>query len=136
MGAVTVVIIISRSPDFLEEESRAQSPAFLFGNLLYFILIMDNDLRKLVEENLVLSRETHEMVKGLERSARWGRFFTLLYWALIIASVVGAYYFIQPYLNATLGAYQGILSGVDQIQSKTQSLPDSQALKSLLDNFR
>ena len=83
-----------------------------------------------------LTAKTHELVQKMWNANRWGRIFRVFYWVLIIGVSVGAYYYFEPYLESLLGAYQGILSGVEKIQGTTQSLPDSETLNSLLEKFR
>ena len=52
--------------------------------------------------------DNHKILKRLQRSARWGRFWHFLKWSVIIVSAVAGYYYVQPYLNATIAAWQKI----------------------------
>ncbi len=56
---------------------------------------------RMVEENNALLRKMH-------RSALVGRIFSILYWVIIIGLSVGAFYFIQPYVNQIQGLYGGL----------------------------
>lgn len=100
------------------------------------IVTMDPDIKRLLEENLAVSRETNELLKKVVSAQRWGRVFRVIYWVLIIGASVGAYYLIQPYVQMLLGGYNSILSGVESVQKTTQSLPDVSSLNSLLNTLK
>lgn len=97
---------------------------------------MNPDEKRLLEENLAVSKETNELLKKVVSAQRWGRIFHIFYWVLIIGASVGAYYFVQPYLQTVLGNYESIMSGLEKVQKTTGSLPDSSPLNSLLNNLR
>ncbi len=65
----------------------------------------DSESKKLLEETLRLSQENNNILHSLRRSMRLARFMSLLYWVFIIGSAVGAYYFIQPYINQLRAVY-------------------------------
>lgn len=75
---------------------------------------MDEDdferLEKLVEDN-------HRMLKDLHRSMRISRFFTILYWAAIIAIGLGAYYYVQPFIEPFLKTGQSVFQNIKDVQS-------------------
>jgi hypothetical protein len=47
----------------------------------------------------------------------WGRIWRIAYWTLIIGSAVGAYYFIQPYIEQMIGVYGDTKSQLDSVNS-------------------
>ena len=51
------------------------------------------ETRELVEENA-------RILRGIQRSQRASMIFRLLYWLVIIGISVGAFWFIQPYINS------------------------------------
>lgn len=53
---------------------------------------VDELLRKTDENNRML----HKLISG----ARWARFWSFVYYAIIVGSAIGAYYYIQPYISA------------------------------------
>lgn len=97
---------------------------------------MDPETKKLLEENLVLAKETNHLLKKVVSAARWGRVFHLIYWIIIIGASVGAYYWLQPVLNTVLGNYNSVMSGIDKVQKTTQSLPDISSINSILNSFK
>jgi len=72
---------------------------------------MDPESKKLLEESLTLAKDNNNMLHSMRRSMRMQRAMTAFYWLFIIGSAVGAYYFIQPYLDTVLDMYSSILPG-------------------------
>jgi len=97
---------------------------------------MDQETKRLVEENLRLSEETNEIVKKVWRSHKWARFSRIFYWLFIVVVVTGAYYYVQPYIEGILGVYNGAASGIQDIQERAQSLPDSKTISDFLNKFK
>ena len=78
---------------------------------------MSPEERKMLEKSVALEEENNKMLRSLTRSMKWGRAVHIAYWALIIGSAVGAYYFIQPYIDQIIGVYGGTKSNLDNINS-------------------
>jgi hypothetical protein len=97
---------------------------------------MDPETKRLLEENLALSKDTNRMLKKILSAQRWGRALHLLYWVVIIGASVGAYYWLQPVLNTVLGNYNSVMSSLNKVQETTQSLPDASSLNSFLNSLR
>lgn len=81
---------------------------------------MNPEERELIEETLAISRENNKILKSMQRSARLGRIMQITYWLLIIGASVGAYYFIQPYIEQMLGLYSGVQDGVMKVNDLFQ----------------
>jgi uncharacterized membrane protein len=71
----------------------------------------------MVEENNKLLRKMH-------RAALWGRIFHFFYWAAIIGLSVGAYYFIQPYVDQVQGVYGDLKSDVTNVRNAAGQIGD------------
>lgn len=97
---------------------------------------MNEEERKLLRENLEVSKETNELIKKIISAQRWGRALHIIYWLIIIGLSAGTYYFIQPILGTVLGNYDSIINSIDKIQKSTQSLPDSSSINSILNGLR
>jgi len=82
--------------------------------------MIDPELRKMVDENLELSRENNKLLHKLHHTVIWGRVFRVLYWVVIIGITMGAYYFIQPVIDG----FQGLLGGTENIQKTSESVPN------------
>jgi len=94
---------------------------------------MDPELKKLVRENLELSKENNEILKKMHRGAVWGRVFRILYWVIILGAMFGAYYVLQPFIDSLVEAYKNLMGGVESVQNISDSLPD---FSSLFNNFK
>lgn len=99
---------------------------FLLMNLLNtvdFSVIMvamdergNRDLKKILEENTKIARENHRLLKKIYRSIKWAGFFRMVYWTVLLGSAVGAYYFIQPFIDTAQNSFNSIKSGFGAIQ--------------------
>lgn len=78
---------------------------------------MDPESKAQLEEALSLAKENNIMLKTLKRSLLWSRAWHVLYWVIIIGSTVGAYYYIQPYLEKLIGVYSGAQQNLDSVNS-------------------
>lgn len=78
---------------------------------------MSPEEREMLEKSLALAEENNKMLHALNRHMMWTRVTRWVYWALIIGSTVGAYYFIQPYIDNVLGIYGGAKSNLDNVGS-------------------
>jgi hypothetical protein len=72
---------------------------------------MDEYIRRLLQENLELSRENNKLLHKMRRAAAWSFFFRVLWIAILIGVPVFLYFYIfQPYylfLQESLGEFQG-----------------------------
>jgi hypothetical protein len=84
---------------------------------------MDPESKKLLEDTFVLAQENNKMLHSLVRSMRISRIVSIIYWVLIIGSAVGAYYFIQPYIDQLMSIYGGAKSNLDSFGSLLNNLP-------------
>jgi len=66
---------------------------------------MDPESRKLLEHISELAEENNKILRSMRRSQRVSSIIRFVYWAFIIGSAIGAYYFIQPYLVQLMDAY-------------------------------
>jgi hypothetical protein len=69
---------------------------------------MDPESKKLLEETLHLEQDNNKILRSMKRSMFWARIMNIIYWLIIIGISVGAFYFIEPYLNKIIGLYNSI----------------------------
>ena len=80
---------------------------------------MDPQTQAMLSEILMLTRDNNEMLHKVARDQKWAKMFRYLYWGLILLSIFGSYFFIQPLINlytggATSGtSTQDLLKGLD-----------------------
>ncbi len=83
---------------------------------------MTPEERELLRRSIALSEENNDILRGIQRSMRLSRLLSLVYWLFIIGSAVGAYYLVQPYIQAVTSAYGGASSNINDIISNFQGL--------------
>ncbi|MEK7552703.1 MAG: hypothetical protein AAB505_01180 [Patescibacteria group bacterium] len=60
---------------------------------------MYGEERQVLEKILAAVEDNNRMLRRSQRARRWGNFFSFLKWAFIVASALGLYYYLQPYLE-------------------------------------
>ncbi len=62
----------------------------------------------MLRENLRLSKDNHKILKKMQRNAFWGRGLKIIYWLVIIGGALGAYYYIQPFIDSLREGFESI----------------------------
>ena len=83
---------------------------------------MTPEERQLLIQTHRMVEENNSLLRKMHRSALWGRIFHFLYWVVIIGLSVGAYYFIQPYVEQIQGVYGGVKGDVENIRGAASQL--------------
>ncbi|MCR4284203.1 MAG: hypothetical protein NUV64_02720 [Parcubacteria group bacterium] len=81
-----------------------------------------SDLKNLIRENIRIAEDNNRLLRKIVSANRWARIFKLLYWVIIISSMVGVYYYVQPILIDILDTYKGLVSGVQGIQKTGEAV--------------
>jgi hypothetical protein len=63
---------------------------------------MTPEERSLLERTYKLAEENNVILRGIRRANRFSFAFKIFYWLVIIGVTLGAFYFIQPYLEKSL----------------------------------
>ena len=74
---------------------------------------MTPEERELLTQSIKLAEENNKILRGIRRGARWSSFFRIIYWLLIIGSVIVSYYYLKPYFDT-----------IKEISSKITTLPN------------
>ncbi|MBP6856373.1 MAG: hypothetical protein KBC42_01055 [Candidatus Pacebacteria bacterium] len=93
---------------------------------------MDDELKKLLEENLELSKENNHLLKSVRGSQKRAAMMRTLYWILILGMTFGAYYYIQPYIEQMMSLYTG---AQDNVKSLQDYFPESKNVQSIIEQF-
>lgn len=72
---------------------------------------MDQEDKEFIRRTLELTEENNKILRKMRSAMRWGRAWRIFYWVVVIGISIGAFYFIQPYIEQVLGIYSGL--GVD-----------------------
>ncbi len=86
------------------------------------IIFMTPEEKELLKRSVALSEENNNILRSMRRSMRLSKFFSIIYYMVIIGSVVGAYYLVQPYINAITDAYGGATSNIGSILENFKNL--------------
>jgi len=86
-----------------------------------------------MNELLELSRENNKMLRALRRSQRVSSILTVLYWAVILGSIFGVYYYFQPTIQKYTKTIKSSFDFLQSIEGKAGAIPtDVQTLKNLV----
>ena len=78
--------------------------------------MQDLEQGDMLEKILKLTEENNILLVQMRRAARWATFFQALYWLIIIGLSIGAFYFVQPYINSLVGNIDAVQSQVDMFK--------------------
>jgi len=93
---------------------------------------MDLDERK-VDELLELARENSKILHGMRRTQRFGSFFSLVYWTIILGSIFGTYYYFQPTIQKYMKTIRASMGVIQQFENSVGNIPtDMQSVKNLI----
>lgn len=70
---------------------------------------MDQDLKQLLEENLVYSKEILKYARSTRRMLMFDQVMSVVKIVLIIVPLIFAYLYITPYLQQSIGMYKELL---------------------------
>jgi hypothetical protein len=76
---------------------------------------MTPEEKELLKRAVAIGEENNDILRSMQRSQRLASIARWIYWIFIIGSAVGAYYLIQPYINAITGAAGGAKSSWSDI---------------------
>ncbi len=85
---------------------------------------MDQEIKELLQANIELSRENNKILKKIRGTQKRAVITKILYWIIIIGIAVGAFYFIQPFIQKILDLLPS-LSGL-------KNLPDFSKFNGML----
>lgn len=77
----------------------------MLENYSIFLVFCYTDFRMTPEEHRLLERvaecveDNNVILRRMQRSARWGAFFRVIYWILILGASYSAYLYIKPYAD-------------------------------------
>lgn len=84
-------------------------------------ILVDYDIKAYLDHIKELSEENNKILKSIRRSNRIGGFFRFVYYVVIIGISIGAYVYLQPYLNSVMQMTQEIQNTNSKIQSTQNS---------------
>ncbi len=88
-----------------------------FCDLYAKIFFVDAETKKLLEETLSLARENNEMLKKVRGVQKRRAFFNALKVLFFVGVAVGAFYFVQPYVDKTRDFMESLGVAKEQLDS-------------------
>jgi hypothetical protein len=82
---------------------------------------LDEGLEHELEEIKQLTKENNKMLHSIQRRARVGVIMRVIYWTVILGAAVGAFYFVQPYIDEVTNTYKGIKSTQEKATDFTKN---------------
>jgi TRAP-type C4-dicarboxylate transport system permease small subunit len=85
---------------------------------------MTPEEKSLLERTYKLADENNSILRAMRRANRIGTAMKILYWVIIIGATVGAFYFLQPYINSMMGIIdeaQKVIQNVGSTTSQAQN---------------
>ena len=82
---------------------------------------MNEEIESLIRETRDLVEENNKILRGIRRSNRWGVFIKSVYWIVIIIVTIGAFAYIQPYLNSMMKLYNQLEDTNNKITTSQNS---------------
>ncbi|MBU0612264.1 hypothetical protein KKA39_00840 [Patescibacteria group bacterium] len=76
----------------------------------------DPELRQLLQSTLNTVEENNKMLRHIRRSQKMASFVRFLYWIFIIGIAIGAFYFLQPYVDNITNFFKETGSTFDSIK--------------------
>lgn len=86
---------------------------------------MNPSEKDLLEKTYELSKENNHILKGIRNSNRWATVFKLFYWIIVIGISIGAFYYLQPYIDIANKTYKSIQGDLENVNSLVKSIPKS-----------
>jgi len=76
----------------------------------------NTDNKELLEKILETTEDNNKLLKRINRGILFSRIMTFVYWIIILGVGVGAYIYVQPYIDGlfdTYDGFRGFLQGVN-----------------------
>jgi hypothetical protein len=70
---------------------------------------MDEDLKKLLEENLQINKENHQMLKSIKRHFAWQRIVAIFYFIIIVGPIIWGIFYLPALLKPIISQYQDLM---------------------------
>ncbi len=85
---------------------------------------MNPNEKELLQKTYELTEENNKILRGIRRSNRWSSLFRAVYWIVIIGISIGAFIYIQPYVDSVMKAYNSIQTDLNTVKSVANKLPN------------
>ena len=77
-----------------------------------------------LEEVYILAKENNDILRSLRRRSNISSVFTIFYWMIILGSLVGVYYFVNPLVSGAMEKKDGVQKSLDNLDQLKSILPE------------
>lgn len=95
---------------------------------------MDEDVKKLLEENLQLTRNLQESVGKINSYLKWQRVFSTIYFVLVVAPLILAVIYLPPLIRPYIEQYQQLFQ--DYQSTRDQGASFDEEIRNFLNQSR
>lgn len=92
---------------------------------------MEPEDKKLLKETFELVKDNNKMLHSIRRGQRWASFMRMIYWLIIIGISIGAWYYLQPYVNKMISLYNQVSGSTSTVNSL-----DLNSIGDMLKNYK
>jgi TRAP-type C4-dicarboxylate transport system permease small subunit len=78
---------------------------------------MNEEDEKLLKYTLSVVEENNKMLRKIRGVQKRASLMSLIYWFFIIGAAIGAFYFIQPYVDKIEQAFRGTAANINTVQN-------------------
>lgn len=78
---------------------------------------MDFHEKESFDKLVALTEENNKLLRKMWRATRVAGFMRLFYWVLVIGASIGAFYYLQPYIDQLMAVYSGLNDSIGSFQS-------------------
>ena len=88
--------------------------------------IKDKDLSNAdkLDEVYRLAHENYKLLHKMQNHNRWATVFRVLQWLFLIIVAVIIFYYIQPYIEALVNAYNQLAEGINKVKEVGDKIPE------------
>jgi hypothetical protein len=88
-----------------------------------------------LDEMYELVKENNEILSGLLRRERISNFFRIMYWIIILGTIFGVYYYVQPVVQSLTFNLESVQTGLNKLNEASGNLPEVNRIKDFLNSF-
>ncbi len=81
------------------------------------------DTREQLKKLLELTEENNKFLKRMDRRSKWASVGRIIYWLIILGSIIGAYYYLQPYMSVLEKNLPALSNALKQIGKLGSQMP-------------
>ncbi len=90
-----------------------------------------------LDEMYEMIQENNEILRSLLRRERIANFMRILYWLFIIGTLLGVYYYAQPYMLKITENFSSLQNAITNVNNNLNTvggqLPETKAIRNFLD---